>query len=485
MSDEIIDNIIEYEASNLTEYLEVVKKITNNYILYEYIEKISKDEKNEENEEKFKKSSIYKQLLLKLYMSDKLISKRRKINFYDIDLNKEKLNEFIKQSKELITITEISDYLKIRGEIQKFDFEYALYSSDNGKKYIVENINKIKKYLENRKKMYIIDWDCFFYNIKKNDANKLIDYLRLQKIIETYNIEILEDLKKIESDEKRSKNIEKQLIEKSKITKFDYYYRGVYDINYRFLPSAMRDKNSNGDTRFGKESKYYHYIKAHCPEQFQSKSHLDTLVRMQHYDCPTRLLDITRNPLVALYFACKNYGCEKCSKSDYGCVYIFCNPEKDLLFSDSDKAIVISCLARFDLEEQQGIYKRCIEKIKTDGVNGNFSESKSDYISKLYHEIETEISFEKKLKAADVIENYYVQPNLSNSRIKLQSGLFILPGLKSSQDEYEASLKKEIRVQIKISNQDSILKELDALNINEASLFPEIDKVAKYYVDKL
>ncbi|MBO7327108.1 MAG: FRG domain-containing protein, partial [Clostridia bacterium] len=83
----------------------------------------------------------------------------------------------------------------------------------------------------------------------------------------------------------------------------EYFYRGVYDgAKYNLLPSCFR----NG--YYGKEDKFYHYVKSRCVNELNNRNHLDTLVTLQHYDCPTRLLDVTSNPLVALYFACKNYG---------------------------------------------------------------------------------------------------------------------------------------------------------------------------------
>lgn len=84
----------------------------------------------------------------------------------------------------------------------------------------------------------------------------------------------------------------------------EIFYRGHADKNWELLPSIFRTPNG-----VEKEHLLFRDMVAHEPQSFsECKSALDYLVQMQHYGLPTRLLDMTTNPLVALYFACQSVG---------------------------------------------------------------------------------------------------------------------------------------------------------------------------------
>ena len=81
----------------------------------------------------------------------------------------------------------------------------------------------------------------------------------------------------------------------------EIFYRGHADRDWELLPSIFRMPNG-----VEKEHLFFRDMVAHEPQSFsECKSTLDYLVQMQHYGLPTRLLDMTTNPLVALYFACQ------------------------------------------------------------------------------------------------------------------------------------------------------------------------------------
>lgn len=90
------------------------------------------------------------------------------------------------------------------------------------------------------------------------------------------------------------------------------YFRGQVDENWSLQPSILRLFNKSDIP-----IKLANKIEKNAIEQFYSKAHLytpnydagrhktliDRLSLMQHNSCPTRLLDWTMSPYVALYFA--------------------------------------------------------------------------------------------------------------------------------------------------------------------------------------
>lgn len=84
----------------------------------------------------------------------------------------------------------------------------------------------------------------------------------------------------------------------------EVFYRGHADESWDLKPSIFRS-----DEGIKNEHLLFRDMVAHVPRDFsECKSALDYLVQMQHYELPTRLLDVTTNPLVALYFACQPAG---------------------------------------------------------------------------------------------------------------------------------------------------------------------------------
>ena len=119
------------------------------------------------------------------------------------------------------------------------------------------------------------------------------------------------------------------------------FYRGHSDKTYDLEPSIYRkDKKTNKLLYIENEDKIYRETIAKVPYDFNGKNTIESLVLMQHYGVPTRILDLTTNPLVALYFACIE------NKDKDGEVIVFDIPEESTCYFDSDRVTVLANLAK-------------------------------------------------------------------------------------------------------------------------------------------
>jgi hypothetical protein len=215
------------------------------------------------------------------------------------------------------------------------------------------------------------------------------------------------------------------------------------------------------------------------PHEFASdETMFDELVRMQHFGLPTRLLDVSRNALVALYFA-TDPGPPDSKPSD-GMVTAFAIPPELEKYYDSDSVSCIANLANMTSGEKDEIY-RLRESLRGDiSSAANINKfNKTGVIERLLQFIRAEKPyFQPIMNPIDLFVPYYVHPKMSNRRILAQSGAFILYGLVPPKTMFFPYLIEETQFVVPHGEKSSIREALDNIGINESTLFPEIDRAA-------
>lgn len=259
-----------------------------------------------------------------------------------------------------------------------------------------------------------------------------------------------------------------------------YFFRGQQVEFWDISSSICREEMLNSEHQLLKEplEKF--------PSEFKSLNNtFDLMTKCQHYGLCTRLLDLTTNPLVALYFACLEYGPQKYEKDPdieykddkkdeeiepWGIIFY----KKDYpIYSDNKKVKIITELAKYNLQYENSL-NDILEKLQKNNIITK--KEAEEWLGEKYQEF------------IDIIQaTYVVQPTYNNTRLIAQSGAFLLPGMFSFEKnnmtnsvitKCKCSLREEFEkvfFYINGENKKQILDELSICNINESTLFPELE----------
>jgi hypothetical protein len=218
-------------------------------------------------------------------------------------------------------------------------------------------------------------------------------------------------------------------------------------------------------------------ISVHPNEFATDETMFDQLVRMQHFGLPTRLLDVSLNALVALYFA-TDPGPDKAVATD-GRVTAFAIPMEREKYYDSDSVSCLANLANMTADEKLEI-DQAREALKSVSDERRIQAFNQQVVLERLHQfIRSEKAyFLPIIDPIDLYQPYFVHPKMSNRRILAQTGAFIIHGLKPPKRMFFPHKIGETEFIVPAGAKRPIRQSLESLGINESTLFPEIDKAA-------
>lgn len=227
-------------------------------------------------------------------------------------------------------------------------------------------------------------------------------------------------------------------------------FRGISNKDYKLIPGIGRYQRGLKDTLVRESLMMSDFRNKLC--SVEPYNDFDELIVMaQHYGLPTRLLDWTRNPLVALYFSVSNTEDADCD----GAVYVadIKNiPSTTLLFHYEDIIFQPGSTATLDFLRKNK---------QSDSTANDIADMIFNFFQDVKKEYETNFMI--------------VEPKAKTRRVIVQDSFFILhidPTIVF--DEY---VKKKIVIRAEYKKR--IKKQLEKLGIHAFSLFPECEGLCK------
>ncbi len=243
-----------------------------------------------------------------------------------------------------------------------------------------------------------------------------------------------------------------------------FIYRGHSNHDeYKMLPGVLREKKTKNGTATVYSQLEYNILSDFISEACRYIKDVPIadisswLEIAQHFGVPTRLMDFTQNPLVALYFACVD------TKDADGSIWIINEPEYNKTFFQM-KGFSLSTDSKF-----------IISKIISDEIVNAFNTP--DY------------------RQNRIPYPWIYKPDYREERMNLQSSIFMIWGAKRGEltsfvknKHYMTADNNVINkedgilcyIKIPVDCKEKILNQLNLCGINQKFVYPGLDGVGRF-----
>lgn len=219
-------------------------------------------------------------------------------------------------------------------------------------------------------------------------------------------------------------------------TDWPCWWRGQADSTWELLPHTYRGNRSPMS-----EMGAVHYFRSKAPARYANcpTNNIDWLFLMQHHGLPTRLLDWSASPLVALFFAV----CQSGYDSTSGALWVLNGVELNRSQLQTGTPGIIT--APGDHHEAMRIAK------------GAFAGTQDDKIAQILA----------------------IHPPHIDIRMLVQQSLSTIHSTKIPLEKLEKNQLFLRKIEIPSDQKEPLRSMLQLLGINESSLFPDLDHLAK------